>query len=497
MRNAHGLSTPIKMTLLYAIFFCLSVIVLGGIVFVGIRNSLESQLKAHMERNSGELLGEYRQEGLAELRHAIHERLVENLPSRLWYSLRGPNGKVEFDPLPGFPESGWHTLEAPEELLVFSTQLEDGYTFAITSPLNEIREAERAVSNTFTAAVLLILFFGMAGGYVFTRQFLAKLDRLRKAADTIGNGDLRHRIPLNGSGDDFDQLANIINTMLGRIESLLLEVQQVSTNIAHDLRTPLGRIRQKLETLARSPQTEAPTREVIESVISLLDDTLATFSALLRIAELKSGARRSGFVDVNLTLILENLVTAYSASAEESGRKLILQVDRRLMMLGDRALLTQLFANLIENSLLHTPVGTEITLLACRVGRYLEVTVQDNGPGVPAKELSQILKPFYKLNRSRTDSTGGLGLSLVAAIAKIHDAKLLLSDAQPGLRVVTVFRGRERSREKSKDRSTRFRRQAIFSFESFTGYDQEARPGRPERKARGDIAGKMNSHIDP
>ncbi len=448
MHSASGLSTPIKMTLLYATFFCLSVIVLGGIVFVGIRNTLEAQLKSHIETDAGELLGDYRQDGLEELRHDIDERLRENLPSRLWYSLLRPDGRVEFDQLKQFPQSGWHTLKEPEEVLVYVVDLADGYRFAITSPLNEIREAEQAVSNTFAAAVVLILFFGTAGGYVFTRQFLHRLDRLREAADTIGNGDLRHRIPLNGSGDDFDQLAMIINQMLGRIEGLLHEVQQVSTNIAHDLRTPLGRIRQRLEGLARNPETPPSTREIVESVMQQLDDTLETFTALLRIAEINSGSRRAGFVSVNLGKVLENLVNAYCPTAEDSDRKLslVFATPSRLMMWGDRELLTQLFANLIENSLQHTPRGTHIQLRAGRVGRYLEVLVQDNGPGVPEGEFGQILKPFYKLNRSRTQTSGGLGLSLVAAIAKIHNAKILLSDAQPGLCVRTVFRARDRQR---------------------------------------------------
>lgn len=432
-------SLHVRLAVLYAVVFSLSVTALGVAVFIITERYLERQLQTHVELNLAQLMVDYRDDGIEELRHDIEERIEGNLPDRLWYFLQLPSGKVEFDKISALPSPGWHWLAQPEDMLMYTVDLDGGYRLGVAADLDEIKGVERAVRNTFAFALIITLLLGAAGGFIISRGFLVRVDRLTKTADRIGSGELSHRIPLSDNEDDFDQLARIINRMLERIENLVKEVQRVSTNIAHDLRTPLGRLRQKLELIAERPENDSELNTLIDEAVGSLDDTLETFSALLRIAEIQSGARRSEFVKFDLSAVIEHLGSAYEAVADSSGRELILSADSPLKVEGDRSLLTQLFANLIENCLQHTPPGTKILLNAEDRGSKIIVSVSDDGGGVAEDDREKILQPFFKVDKSRTSTSNGLGLSIVAAIAKLHEAKLTVANREGGLHVEIEF----------------------------------------------------------
>jgi signal transduction histidine kinase len=425
-----------KLALLYAVVFSISVFLLGIIVFFSGRNSLEEQLRTRIEAEAAQLLAGYRGDGLEELQHDIKERIEANPAHRLRYSLQSPNGRVVFDRIV-FPYSpGWHRMTTPkgDDLLLLTTVLDGGYLMAVAADMDGVTAIERTVRNTFLLAFVFALFLSITGGVVVSRRFLARVDRLTRAAESIGRGNLSERVPVSGAGDDFDQLAMIINRMLGRIERLVEDVRQVSTSIAHDLRTPLGKLRQKLEAL-QELQASSTSQALCEEALSMLDETLETFSALLRLAEMESGSFSAAFTPVDLSALLPHLVELYRPVAEEQLQELTAEIAPFLRVKGDKSLLTQLFANLIENALRHTGAGTHIHVTARQEKSVIVAQVCDDGPGIPTSERELITKPFYRLDRSRHTRGSGLGLSLAAAIAALHEASLRLEDNAPGLRI--------------------------------------------------------------
>jgi signal transduction histidine kinase len=227
--------------------------------------------------------------------------------------------------------------------------------------------------------------------------------------------------------------------MLDRIQNLMLDLQQVSSDIAHDLRTPLTRLRQRLELARRREQTVKGLHDALDDAIGNSDAILETFGALLRIAQIEAGTRRARFASVALSELLSGLIETYQPVAEEKGQSLQGQIAPGLLVHGDRELLTQLFSNLIENAIGHSQDGAEITVAAAASRGAVLVSVGDNGPGIPAALRSKVLQRFYRLEASRTTPGNGLGLSMVAAIATLHDATLDLQDNEPGLRCLVRF----------------------------------------------------------
>jgi signal transduction histidine kinase len=216
-------------------------------------------------------------------------------------------------------------------------------------------------------------------------------------------------------------------------------LRQVSNDIAHDLRTPLSRLRQDLEEAQKRDLEAADLKRVIESAVAEADVLLETFSALLRIAQIEAGTRRSAFRGVDLSDVLRTVAEAYAPAIEESGRALRAEIADGVRLSGDRGLLSQLFANLVENTLHHTPPGATVTLRLSRQPACVVAEVADNGAGIPADERVKVLRRFYRLERSRTTPGSGLGLSTVAAIVELHHAAIELIDNEPGLRVVIRF----------------------------------------------------------
>ncbi|OJH37384.1 sensor histidine kinase [Cystobacter ferrugineus] len=436
-----------RLALSYAAVFGLSVFLLGMIVFFGVRASIEQQLRGEIEAEIGQLLVDYRDDGLEELRHDIRERIEANPARRLHYYMQSPDGRVVFDPLRAIPTpDGWHTVRVRVEggkgartsVLLRALTLDGGYKLAVAADLSRLQEAERAIRQAFGWAFLFTLVAGALGGVWIGQRFLAQVDEITRAADRIGKGDVTGRLPSRGTGDDLDQLAAVINRMLDRIQQLLEGVRQVGTSIAHDLRTPLGHLRQKLEAMREDSGAPERREVLLDEALRQLDAILETFSSLLRIAEVESGSRRAGFETVCLSDILESLVEVYQPVAEDNGQSLSANIRPALQMRGDRGLLTQLFANLVENALRHSGPGSAIHLGLDVSDEGFAATVSDTGPGIDVAEYENVFKPFYRLDASRTRQGSGLGMSLVAAIASLHGLSLSLGDNRPGLKVTVT-----------------------------------------------------------
>lgn len=423
-----------RLALLYAGIFSASVAILGVIVFFSVRTSLHEQVENRIEAEVTQLLGDYQDDGLEELRHDIHERIEARPADRLRYSIQDPKGKIIFDKLMDeIPnEKGWHHIRTKQNktpVLVYSVPLKGGYRLAVAADLDKADAAEDAVRHAFSWALLFTIVAGAVGGTWVSRRFLSQIDSITQAADRIGASDLSGRLPIRGTGDDLDELAKVINRMLDRIRGLMENVKHVSTSIAHDLRTPLGHLKQTLEKLEVD---EPSNRLLLQEAIRQVDHMLDTFAALLRIAEVESGSRKAGFQSVNISEVVHNLVEIYQPVAEELDQAITPDIHPGVTMQGDKSLLTQMLSNLLENAIKYSGKHSRIHV---RLDSYGSITVVDNGPGIPEEERPQVLRPFYRVDRSRHTPGSGLGLSLAHAIAALHDMELDLSDANPGLKI--------------------------------------------------------------
>jgi signal transduction histidine kinase len=257
----------------------------------------------------------------------------------------------------------------------------------------------------------------------------------------VSRGEIAERVPITESHDDLDHVAAQINATLAHLQKLIESVNQASSDIAHDLKKPIGRLRRRLELALRSATDVETFRSQVEESLQELDSIVETFEALLRITQIEAGARRARFSHVELGTVLADVADVYEPVAEEAGDRLVssVAIAERAQVTGDRELLTQLFANLIENAIRHSPKGTRIDVsLATRGERHIAV-VADSGPGIPAHECENVFRRLYRLERERMSPGSGLGLSLVAAIAELHGAGVILSDNTPGLRVEVSF----------------------------------------------------------
>ncbi|HEY5105665.1 MAG TPA: HAMP domain-containing sensor histidine kinase [Caulobacteraceae bacterium] len=435
-------SASLRLAALYTAAFAISVVLLGAITLFTTRAALTSQFNSRIRSDSAALVAEYRIEGLSGVVQAVRER--DATPGALDYGLTSPAGAAIAGRLAGIrTQPGWSVLnssqprEDAERLSVYSTVLPGGYRLLVGDEHGSIDALDGVLLQRFVLAFLGVVLIGIVGGIALSRGVNRKIAAIAGTAEAIIDGDLHRRVPIEGSGDDLDRLAATLNRMLDRIGTLMESLRQVSTDIAHDLRTPLTRLKGRLEALAGSPRVGRA--ETLESAMADLDNILGTFAALLRISQIESGARRAAFRSTDLTQLARTVVEAFAPSAEDAGAELRLDAGRPLFVDGDPALLTQMLVNLVENSLRHAGSGAAIVVRCALVADAWVISVIDNGPGVPPAERERLFDRFYRLQSSRSTPGSGLGLALVAAVARLHGAKVSLHDARPGLEARVAF----------------------------------------------------------
>ena len=277
---------------------------------------------------------------------------------------------------------------------------------------------------------------GLGGGWLVSRSLLARVDAVSATSRTIMEGDLTGRVPVSGSGDEFDRLSQNLNAMLERIEQLMLGMREVSDNIAHDLKTPLNRLRNRAETALRNDGDATASKEALESIIEEADDLIKTFNGLLSIARLEAGTAGEPGDDIEIEGLIRDVVELYEPSAEDAGLSLTAGRADGATMTADRQLIMQALANLIDNAIKYGAEGGAIEVSAAGHEDRVEIHVADKGTGIPEKDRDRVKKRFVRLEESRSQPGSGLGLSLVAAIARFHGGRLELQDNAPGLRAV-------------------------------------------------------------
>jgi len=346
------------------------------------------------------------------------------------------DGWINFIANEGEGESDGHERVASRALRV---ELPGGYHLLAGRTLHDREDLyEHLLRNLFWAlAVTLVL--ALAGGLVMSRSVLRRIETINRTSRSIMAGHLDQRMPITGSGDEYDQLSEQLNAMLDQISRLMDGMRQVTDNVAHDLRSPLSRLRSRLDVTLLSARSEQEYRAVIEQTITDVDELLMTFNALLNIAQTEAGTRRDDWEEVNMSILAQDAAELYQPLAEDQGLKFITRIEGNLKLPGNRHLLTQALGNLLDNAIKYTPKGGTVELGAAHVNTAIEVTVCDNGPGIAAPDRDRVLERFVRLEASRSTPGNGLGLSMVRAVAKLHNAQLELQDNQPGLRVVLRF----------------------------------------------------------
>ena len=442
-------SATFRLALFYAGLFVMSAGALFATVYITATAAMQSDMQAVL-RSEAYQLGEIsRSSGLLGLAQQITRRMNFRTRGPIYYLLQGPTGQVVVGNLPGLPPvegvidfmrdtADDEPDTGRDRLTGFGLRLSDGSFLLVAQDASRLLDMQRAIIRAFTWAGALTLVLAIGGGWLLGSSFVRRIDTIGRTSRAIMEGDLSARIPVRGTNDEIDQLVLGLNAMLERIQQLLEGLRQVTSDIAHDLRTPLGRLRQLLEDAREHATNTAEYAAATEAAIAEADSLLEIFSALLRIAQIEAGAQKSAFTDVDLSTLMRSIAEAYAPPAEDSHHKLESAIADGISLTGDRRLLAQMVSNLVENALTHTPAGCTVRLALRRAGNRIEIEVADNGPGVPEAERDKVFDRFYRLDRSRTTSGSGLGLALVKAIATLHGLTLRLEDRRPGLAVIAA-----------------------------------------------------------
>jgi signal transduction histidine kinase len=317
--------------------------------------------------------------------------------------------------------------------------LPDGFHLLVG---RDIGDLSRFVDQIYTAlafTILLIFVLAAVASVSVTRRTVGRIESINATSRSIMESGLGRRIPLRGTQDEWDHLAQNLNSMLERIEGLMAEVKQVSDNVAHDLRTPLTRMRGRLEKAGIDKGATDHNQSLIGETIADLDDVLRMFSSLTRISQVEATNRKVAFRTVNLVEIATGVAELFDAAAESKGGRVEVIGDRSARISADRDLLFDAISNLVDNAIKHGREGGVVIISAGQKDSEVVLSISDDGPGIPPDEVEQVFKRFYRLERSRSAPGNGLGLSLVAAVIRLHGARIALSDNGPGLKVELHF----------------------------------------------------------
>ena len=447
MSRIRLLSTAsFRLAALYLALFTASALALGAFVYFSVRHEILADFDERIVEESDALKSAFVDGGRDRLAAIIDARGSSG--AGFAYGFVASDGKpIAGDlrlPRSGVAGSGW--IEAPENdgeeppeskaevIRSLITPLADGSSLLVGDERRRPDTILTGVLAAFAWAVAATLAMGTIGGLWLSAQFLGRIDSMRQTARRLMDGDWSRRIPLSRTDDDLTALARTFNRLFDRIEKLLQANKQVSADIAHDLRKPLAGVLRRLEAVRDEPSSGA-ARGAIDAVIGDVEGVLETFNALLRIGQVEAGARRAAFRPLDLAELAREVVETFAPAAEDESKTLVQRLDAPLPISGDKELLVQMIANLIDNALRHTPSGVRIEVGGERTPTGIEFSVSDNGPGVTAREMTAIFQRFHRAGDPARAPGNGLGLALVAAIADLHGLDCRASDNHPGLRV--------------------------------------------------------------
>jgi signal transduction histidine kinase len=439
-------TSSFRLTLLYAGLFGCSALILLGVIYWATGVYMSTSLDGAIDSDIAELEASLHAGGIGALAAQVEERVRQTPNGPMYYLLEDPEGKVIAGNVPpAHAGEGRLDLKVPRSnspsvaVHAHGITLPDAEYLVVGVDALPRREMHKLVVRVFEWSSAITLVLAFAGGALMSGGLLRRIETISRAARDIMAGDFSRRIPVRGTGDEFDHLVANLNAMLERNELAMESVRQVSNDIAHDLRTPLTRLRQRLELAQRRARSLEEWRRAADQCICDMDAILDIFGALLRIAQIESGIPTRRFAEVDLTELLSTVIEVYRPMAEEREQRFAADIVPGLAVRGDRELLAQMVANVVENAIKHSPAGAFVRLTTAQSPSAIAVTVIDSGPGIPIADRQRVFQRFYRLERSCSTPGSGLGLSLVEAIAALHQVSIELADNRPGLRVALRF----------------------------------------------------------
>ena len=439
-------STGFRVALLNLMLVLLTLTVAAAATWIATRDLAEAESRARIGSEAQAIRLEAAEEGLAAAAAAVSSRAER--PGSLEYRLIGPGGQLLAGNLViDKPSPGWHRITSPGVaadgdrhglLLIYTEAMPGGGQLSVADDLSRSEAVRNAIFRSIALWGGLAAAFGLGLSMWLTFGALKRMDAVVDTVTMVGRGDLSARTRVSGRGDDIDSLAAGINAMLDQIGLLVQALKRVSADVAHELRTPLTHVRQRLDR-AEQASDDATRKAEIEAANQAMGQALRLFDAMLRLAEIDSGQARARFGPLDMAEIIERVADAYRFEVEASGRALIATIDKTDNIIGDADLLAQAIANLIENSLKHGQGGTQILLSLWQHSGGISISVADDGPGVEPVALPSLIMPFFRIDRARMLPGAGIGLAIVAAVARLHGARLELLGKSPGLFVCLTF----------------------------------------------------------
>ena len=444
-------TTTFRLALLYLALFLVSVLVLLSFVYWTTAGVATRQTDETIQAEVTGLAEQYRLRGLGGLSDIVTERSRNQRYSL--YLLTGPGGFALAGNLTAWPEAeedvlGWLDFEYRRQVggeaethhaRARHLTLGSDFNLLVGRDVEERQRIEQVLRVSLAWAVALTLGLGLLGGILFSRNVLARIETITRTARDIMAGDLRRRVPRTGSDDEIDRLAASLNDMFDEIERLVTSMREVTDNIAHDLRSPLNRMRNRLEVTLMRDADVAEYRAALDETVAEVAALLDTFNALLAIARAEAGRPEGTALPFDLSAAVVDMVELYEPVAEEKSIVLSRDIAAGVTLTEHRQLISQAFGNLIDNAIKYTPANGTVSVVVRRVGLGCELIVADTGPGIPEADRERVLDRFVRLEASRNSPGSGLGLSLVRAVAWLHCAELALGDNLPGLRVTLRF----------------------------------------------------------
>ena len=451
-------TTAFQLTLAYLLIFILFAVSLLGYFALNTRRLITEQITRTVNTEIGRLREQYNEAGIRGLVLVLDLR--SRRPGSSLYLVTTPTGEglagnvgsLEPGVLdhPGWLETSYRRIEAPDGVehraLVQVVELPGGFRLLVGRDLEERERIYGIISNAGRWSFALVVVLGLAGGFFVSRRVLKRIDAMTDTANTIMAGDLGGRLPIAGTGDELDRLAGNVNAMLERIEALMRGLKEVTDNIAHDLKTPLTRMRNRCEQALRGEQGR-DYRAALESTIAESDDLIRTFDALLMIARAESGQARGNMDEFDAAEIARDVGELYEPLAEQKGLVLKIDAPAAAAVRGNRELVSQALANLVDNAIKYAGpdaskingAAAEILVKAGADGERITLSVADRGPGIPEADRGRVVERFVRLEQSRSEPGSGLGLSLASAVARLHGGELRLEDNRPGLRSIIAL----------------------------------------------------------
>jgi signal transduction histidine kinase len=433
-------SGAVRIAVLFLALFACTVVAAFGVTYVLVREEIVEHLRLNIIAGADAIAARLEQEEPRVVLSNSNRQRVVALFAADGTRVFGEPGLSSFLGWREIPADSVGLVEEPqyrsETVLAYGRRVGER-TLVVGEGMDIVEDSREALISGLLWSLAFVVLAGIAGAGLIAWRVDRRLGRTEVALNAYASGEMSRRLPVTGSGDELDRLADSVNTVLDRLAALMETTRQITIDAAHDLKTPMTRLLHRLAEAEGSSVAEA--KSVLRSAAADAKQIITTFDALLRIAEIEAGARRARFDVVDLSDVVDTVADAYGPEAEQAGQRLETKIRPKLYITGDRELLTQAFADLVENAIRHAGKGATICLMAVTQAAVVEAMVSDTGPGVPAADRERVLGRFVRLEASRSTPGTGLGLTLVKAIADLHNARLQLSDNGPGLRVTISF----------------------------------------------------------